>query len=83
MKMNNCPKCNTSWIGDKIPDDIAGHYSDTHWRREIGIDGGVMGIYDGLVAIRCCDCGEEFPVSNHPVHLEMFDKYMKMKGELK
>jgi hypothetical protein len=81
--MNNCPKCNTRWIGDKIPDDIAEHVSFTHWRREIGIDGGYMGIYDGLVAIRCPDCSEEFPVSKHKVHLEMFDKYMKLKGEQK
>jgi hypothetical protein len=78
--MNNCPKCNASWIGDKIPDDIAEHYSGTHWRREIGIDGGYVGIYDGLVAIRCPDCGEEFPVSDHVVHLELYNKYNKMRG---
>ena len=53
--MDNCPKCNSSWIGDKIPDDLAEHYTATHWRREIGIDGGLMGIYDGIVALRCPD----------------------------
>ena len=73
--MNNCPKCNASWIGGKIPDDIAHHYDGTHWRREIGIDGGYMGIYDGIVAYRCPDCGEEFPRSSTPWALEMFEKY--------
>lgn len=27
----------------------------------IGIDGGYMGIYDGIVAFRCPDCGHECP----------------------
>lgn len=75
--MDNCPKCNTSFIGDPIPEDIVENYVGTHWRREIGIDGGYMGIYDGLVAIRCPDCGEEFPVTDHPVHKELFKKYKK------
>jgi rRNA maturation protein Nop10 len=68
--MDNCPKCGSNWIGDPILGN-----EESHWRREIGIDGGYMGLYDGLVAIRCPDCGEEFPVSQHPVHLELFDKY--------
>jgi len=76
--MDNCPKCNASWIGGKIPDDIAHHYDGTHWRREIGIDGGYMGIYDGIVAYRCPDCGEEFPRSNAPWALEIFEKYKEL-----
>lgn len=76
--MNNCPKCNTSWIGGEIPEDIRHYYSVTHWRREIGIDGGRLGIYDGIVAIRCPDCGEEFPRSNAPLALEMFEKYKEL-----
>jgi len=73
--MDNCPKCNSSWIGDKIPDDLAEHYTATHWRREIGIDGGLMGIYDGIVALRCPDCGEDFPRNESMWALEMFRKY--------
>lgn len=73
--MDNCPNCGVSWIGDPIPDDIAEHYSGTHWRREIGISGLFLGIYDGTVAIRCPDCKEEFPRSDEPWALEMFEKY--------
>jgi hypothetical protein len=75
--MDNCPKCKVSWIGEKIPDDIVHHYSgDGYWRREIGIDGGRMGIYDGIVAIQCPDCKEEFPRNTSSWALEMFDKYI-------
>jgi len=76
--MDDCPKCGVSWIGDEIPENIRHHYSVTHWRKEIGIDGGMLGIYDGIVAIRCPDCGEEFPRSNAPWALEMFQKYKKV-----
>lgn len=76
--MDNCPKCKASWIGDKIPDDIAHHYSVTHWRREIGIDGGHLGVYDGIVALRCPDCGEEFPRNESMWALEMFRKYKEL-----
>lgn len=76
--MDNCPKCNASWIGSKIPDDIAHHYYGTHWKREIGIDGKFLGIYDGLVALRCPDCGEEFPVGGSMWALKMFEKYKKL-----
>lgn len=76
--MDKCPKCGVSWIGDEIPEDIRHHYSGTHWRREIGIDGGYMGIYDGTVAIRCPDCGEEFPRDNSEWALELFEKYKEM-----
>jgi predicted Zn-ribbon and HTH transcriptional regulator len=69
--MDNCPSCKSSWIDQVNPELL--------YKREIGIDGGYMGIYDGLVAIRCPDCGEEFPVSSHPVHLEMFNKYKQLK----
>lgn len=73
--MDNCPKCNVSWIGKKIPKSMAKDYSVTHWRREIGIDGGYIGIYDGVVAIKCPDCGEEFPRNESNWALDMFKKY--------
>jgi len=79
--MNNCPKCNTSWIGEEIPEDIRHYYSATHWRREIGVDGGRLGIYDGLVAIRCPDCGEDFPRNDTSWALEMFNKYKKVMSD--
>lgn len=75
--MDNCPKCGASFIGDPIPEELLDSYSDTHWRRSIGIDGYFLGIYDGQVATKCPDCGAEFPVSQHPVHLEMFEKYLE------
>jgi len=78
--MENCPKCKVSWIGDKIPDNIAHHYSGTHWQREIGIDGGYMGIYDGIVAYRCPDCNEYFPVSEDSFHKEVFTKFLDILG---
>lgn len=81
--MDNCPKCNTNWIGGVIPADIAHHYSGTHYRREIGIDGGYIGVYDGLVAIQCPDCKEYFPISKHPVHKEMFNKFINYNEENK
>lgn len=82
--MDNCPKCKTSFIGDPIPQEYLdeGCYGDsTHYRREIGIDGEYLGIYDGVVAWRCPDCGHEFPVSQHPVALELFNKYLGVRDE--
>jgi hypothetical protein len=73
--MDNCPKCNVSFIGEEIPDENKKYYSGTHWRRDIGIDGGYVGIYDGIVALKCPDCSHEFPRSNHPMDIEMFNKY--------
>lgn len=53
-------------------------YGTTNWRREIGIDGGYLGVYDGIVALRCPDCGEEFPRDNSKWALEMFEKYKEL-----
>lgn len=77
---NECPKCKSSWIGEEIPEEHREEYygGSTHFKREIGIDGGQIGIYDGTVAVRCPDCGEDMPVSEHPVHLEMFEAYKKV-----
>jgi hypothetical protein len=74
--MDNCPKCNSSWIGGEIPENIRHHYSGTHWKREIGIDGGYMEIYDGTVALKCPDCKEYVPVSNKPWAIEMYERFM-------
>lgn len=73
--MNNCPHCNTNLIGDPIPEDIVENYSGTHWRREIAIDGGWAGIYDGVVAYRCPDCAGEWPRSDSDWAKELFRRY--------
>ncbi len=75
--MDNCPKCTSSWIGEPIPLDIVEHYVGTHWKREIGIDGGYMGIYDGVVAIQCPDCKEFVPRNDSPWALDLFNKFKK------
>lgn len=72
-----CPGCGTSWVGEEIPENIRHLYGDTHWGREIGIDGGYMGIYDGIVAIMCPDCKKVFPRNVSGWALEMFEKYKK------
>lgn len=79
--MDNCPGCNISFIGDPIPERIRHEYAGTHWRKEIGIDGGMMGIYDGIVAYQCPKCSHEFPVNDSKWAKEMFDKYRKAKYE--
>ena len=77
--MDNCQKCNVSFKGEKIPDDMAKNYAgDGYWRRDIGIDGGYLGIYDGIVALQCPDCGHEFPRDESKWALEMFSKYIKV-----
>lgn len=81
--MNNCPKCASSWIGGEIPENIREHYSPPYvWKREIGIDGERLGIYDGVVALMCPDCKELVPRNGSSWALEMFNKYMEvMKNE--
>ena len=74
----NCPNCKSSWIGEPIPEQYKDMYSGTHWIRSIGIDGGFIGVYDGIVAIRCPDCDAEFPRDNSKWGLEMFEKYKKI-----
>lgn len=81
--MNKCPKCGSSWIGEEIPENIKQFYSGTHWKREIGIDGGHMGIYDGEVAYKCPDCQEYVPTSNAPWAIEMFNKFIGSLNETK
>lgn len=74
--MSNCPHCGANWQGEPIPDDIAHHYAGTHWGREIGIDGGRLGIYDGVVAYLCPDCGETSPRNNSAWAAEMYEEYL-------
>lgn len=77
--MDNCPKCNISLIGGEIPKEIAHYYTDTYWRRETGIDGGMMGLYDGIVAFRCPDCGHEWPRDKSEWAKGLFLSYLEIK----
>lgn len=71
--MNNCPECKSSWVGGEIPDDKKYLYATTHWGRQIYIE--ISQIYDGACAVKCPDCNETFPVNQHPVFLELYEKY--------
>ena len=82
--MDNCPKCKISFKGEPIPEEHRQHYGDdvTHYGLEIGIDGGYMGIYDGIVAYRCHSCSHKFPRGESTWAKEMFEKYQKVcRGE--
>lgn len=80
--LNSCPKCNTSFIGEPIPQEYIdkGYYGDsTHYRREIGIDGGYAGIYDGIVAWQCPDCKHEFSRGDSTWAKQLFQDYQDSK----
>ena len=74
----NCPHCGVSWVGGEIPEDIRHYYDGTHWMRQIGIDGGYIGVYDGVVAYRCPDCGEDSPRNDSAWAKELFEKYQRV-----
>lgn len=78
-RVDNCPKCNISFIGDKITDESAKYYAGTHWRKEKSISGFFSGIYDGIVARKCFSCGHEFPRGSSEWALELFKKYKESK----
>lgn len=73
---DSCENCGESFLGKEMSKEDKEIYGTSHYRLEIGIDGGYMGIYDGLVAKMCPKCSRTFPVSNHKVHLEMYKKYI-------
>jgi len=73
---DTCPHCKVSWQGDPIPADIVHHYAGTHYDREIGIDGGLLGLYDGTVAWLCPDCKKTSPRSEEPWGRELYEKYL-------
>ncbi len=50
----NCPHCGVSLLGEPIPQDMAAHYSVTHWKREIGVEDPIK--YDGVYYWECPDC---------------------------
>jgi len=48
-----CPHCNANLRGEPIPENIAHHYSGTHWGRRIGIYDFEL---DRVVKWECPDC---------------------------
>lgn len=76
-KKDKCPHCNVSLLGDPIPKNSLKCYNTTHWRREIGIDGGYIGIYDGIVAYKCPDCEKYFPRDQSDWAQKLFNEFME------
>lgn len=72
-----CPHCGANWDGKDIPEDIREHYKGTKWGRQIGVDGGRLGIYDGIVALQCPDCGKYSPRDDSEWALKVFNKFME------
>lgn len=54
----NCPHCNVSLLGGKIPKNQKKHYSGSYWKREIGVE--IPEEYDGIWYYYCPDCKGEF-----------------------
>ena len=79
-QVDSCPKCKSSWL-KPIPPEYRDEYTGTHWNSSIGIDGGYIGVYDGIVAIKCPDCGEEFPRNNGAWALDLFKRYKEVVNE--
>lgn len=81
-KDTECPACKSSWLGKEIPiKDRKSFGGKTHFLRYIGIDGGRMGIYDGMVAIQCPDCQECFPRAKSAWAVEMYNKFMNIMSK--
>jgi len=80
--MDNCPKCKASWLAEKMTPQQQEESGDaTHFRRVIGLDGGRMGIYDGIVAWMCPDCKVTFPRNDSEWAKEMFEEFTKQWNE--
>jgi transposase-like protein len=82
----NCPHCKTSLIGEPIPQEYLdkGYYpeSSTHYKREIGIDGGYLGIYDGIVAFQCPDCHKTWPRSSSKWAIDLYSKFIGTRNKI-
>lgn len=82
----NCPHCNTNLLDKPIPQEYIdkGYYGSkdiTFFKREIGIDGGYIGIYDGIVAFMCPDCKETWPVDSSKWAMDVYSKYKLAKEQ--
>jgi hypothetical protein len=81
--VEHCPHCDANLQGKEIPKESQHMYGATHFSRMIGIDGGRMGIYDGVVAWLCPDCDETYPRGDSTWAKEMYDKYKNIGKEKK
>lgn len=72
--MDKCPKCKSSWVRAFNPEDL---HEKVYWGREILIDGGYIGVYDGIVAVQCPDCKKTFPRDSSPTAKELYRDYLK------
>lgn len=81
MDKTNCPHCDENLIHSKIPDDRKHLYSSEYFYNTIGIDGSHIGVYDGIVAWRCPDCGHEWARGNDDFWVCVFEKYRKLKED--
>ncbi len=75
--MDNCPKCNSSWIGTQVQENdmCYGNY----YKREICIDGSHLGVYNEIVAYLCPDCNTYAPVASTKWAMEIFNKFIRWK----
>lgn len=58
-ELDNCPACNSSWVGEPIPEASRQNYGGkTHFRRVIGIEFPCdhPEHYDGVSVWACPDC---------------------------
>ena len=71
-----CPHCGANWDGADIPKESQQYYGgSTKFGRQIGIDGGYMGIYDGVVAWECPDCNKFSPRGDSEWAMELFERF--------
>ena len=60
MKPDNCPNCNITWVGDRIPYRIRKDYSPPYkWGvNHVGIE--LRENFDGVSYWKCTNCGATF-----------------------
>ena len=70
MNHDTCPINHCDLRGEPIKQEYidAGYYGEgvTHYSRMVGVDGGYLGIYDGVIAWHCPDCGAYWPRFTDP-----------------
>jgi len=76
-RLDNCPKCNVSLIGEPIPEESKEFYGEvTHFRREVGIE--VLGLYDGVAFWRCPDCNHQWDRFDGELGKDLRKRYEEM-----
>lgn len=65
MEFKKCPHCDSDITKDSI----------------VHIDGGFIGVYDGVVAIRCLSCNNYFPREDNDWAENLFERFMEKLSE--